>query len=140
MLRSVLAPGRFQFKIWRGRFAEEINAEILLEDRRVAYAKLFFGRPPHYGQWAELFAIEVFNTPVEEELYCHFHRHMEPGDILYVEYVGDRETFIQLQRGTPPEETRLGKLLRRCGFTNLRNWYHPEGGLEGAMKIQAVRP
>ena len=65
---------------------------------------------------------------------------MEPGDVLYLEYVGDKETLAQLQRGTPPGETRLGKLLEQCGFKIVKDWYFPEGGLEGGMLLNTLTP
>jgi len=125
----------------RGRFKEEYNVELFLEGERLCHVKIFTGRPPYYTPWAEVFNINpVFiGTEWEEKIYCALHRLMSPGDILYVEYVDDRETFIALQKGEAPEATRLGALLRKCGFKIVKNWYHPEGGLEGGMKLQAVK-
>ncbi|CCC81092.1 DUF1122 family protein [Thermoproteus tenax] len=139
MLSDLLSDRRFVIKSKRGRLAEEIYLEIWRGGRLVAHAVLFLGRPPYYSPWAELFNIKVLNTDLERELYCLFGRYMEKGDLLYVEYVDDRQTYAELQRGTPPEETRLGRLLSQCGFRVLRDMYFPEGGLEGSVKLQAIK-
>ncbi|ACB39374.1 DUF1122 family protein [Pyrobaculum neutrophilum] len=139
MLRDLFNDGAFSFRVWRGRFAEEVNAVVMRGGEVVAYAKIFFGRPPYYGPWAELFNLRVLGTPVEAELYRLFARYMEAGDLLYVEYLDDRETARQLAAGVPPAETRMGRHLESCGFRVVRDWYHPEGWLEGTPKLQAVR-
>ena len=50
------------------------------------------------------------------------------------------ETSHMLNSGAPPEQTPLGKLLAEAGFgKKLRDWYFPEGGAEGHMKLQGFR-
>ncbi|ABP49908.1 MULTISPECIES: DUF1122 family protein [Pyrobaculum] len=143
MLRDI-APNSFApltavFK--RGRFKEELNAELFLGSDLLCCVKLFLGRPPYYTPWAEVFHFNpaYLETEWERHVYCVLSRYMEPGDVLYAEYVEDRETFAALQRGAAPGETRLGKLLEQCGFKVVRDWYYPEGWLEGGMKLQAVK-
>ncbi|MGC8994535.1 MAG: DUF1122 family protein [Pyrobaculum sp.] len=133
------APLRALFK--KGRFKEEYNAELYIGEDLLCHVKIFTGRPPYYGPWAEVFNINprYVATEWERHVYCVFHRHMEPGDVLYAEYVDDLQTFQALQRGEPPEATRLGRLLIHCGYRIVKNWYHPEGWLEGGMKLQAVK-
>ncbi|MEM1599029.1 MAG: DUF1122 family protein [Pyrobaculum sp.] len=124
----------------RGRFAEETNFELYDDEGLLLVVKVFKGRPPHYGPWAEAFSISPrAHEKWLREVLCVLYRYMEPGDVLYVEYVDDPDTFVKLQRGDPPEETRIGKLLVECGFKIVKNWYHPEGGLEGGMKLQATK-
>ncbi|MFB6491023.1 MAG: DUF1122 family protein [Thermoproteus sp. AZ2] len=133
--------GGFKAAVKKGRFLEEYNLEIYLSDRRVASAKAFLGRRPYYSPWLELFAVDpsFFGSEAERELYCLLSEYMDPGDILYVEYINDTESRAQLYRGVPPEESRLGRALTACGFRIYRDWYFPEGGLEGGPKLQAVK-
>lgn len=124
----------------RGRFVEEWNVDLYLSGVYMCTVKLFLGRPPYYSPWAEVFNLgPVIKTPWEKTLYCILYRLLEPGNVAYVEYIDDVETYDALRRGTPPGETRLGKLLGDCGFHVVRDLYFPEGWLEGGVKLQAVR-
>jgi hypothetical protein len=133
------APLEAVFK--RGRFKEEFNVEVKLGSVHLCHIKIFTGRPPYYKPWAEVFNMSprFVGGPWEEHVYCVLHRFMEPGDTLYVEYVDDPDTFAALRRGVPPRETRLGRLLTLCGFRVVKDWYFPEGWLEGGMKLQAEK-
>jgi len=125
----------------RGRYPEEVDFLIYRGGEALCVVKVFKGRPPYYSPWAEVFNISQGASAEDlRHVLCVLYRHMEPGDVLYLEYVGDRETLAQLQRGIPPGETRLGKLLEQCGFKIVKDWYFPEGGLKGGMKLQAVKP
>ncbi|MEM0370667.1 MAG: DUF1122 family protein [Pyrobaculum sp.] len=125
----------------RGRFREEVNIQLTSGGEHVCVVKIFYGRPPHYSPWAEVFNIAQWfiDSPLEEWLYCLLWRYMDPGDVLYVEYVDDFATYTALRRGVAPRDTRLGKKLTKCGFDVVKDWYFPEGGLEGGMKLQAVK-
>lgn len=131
----------FEATYRRGRFVEEVNVTLELEGRVACHIKIFYGRPPYYSPWAEVFNLAPWfiGSRWERQLYCVLSEYMDPGDILYVEYVDDFETFAALRRGTPPAETRLGRLLVECGLDVVRDWYYPEGWLEGGMKLQAVK-
>ena len=133
------APLEAVFK--RGRFKEEFNVEVKLGGVHLCHIKIFTGRPPYYKPWAEVFNLSprFVGGPWEGHVYCVLHRFMEPGDTLYVEYVDDPDTFAALRRGVPPSETRLGRLLTLCGFRVVKDWYFPEGWLEGGMKLQAEK-
>ena len=132
----------FEAKIARGRFPDELNVELNVGGERFCRVKIFRGRPPHYGAWAEVFHINpaLIGTQWEERLYRLLYEAMDPGDVLYVEYVDDPETYKALYRGVPPQETRLGRLLTKCGFRVVKDWYFPEGWLEGGPKLQAEKP
>ncbi len=56
-----------------------------------------------------------------------------------MEYYEDRQTLRELKEGKPPEETRLGKKLKALGYRYLRDWYYPEGWMEGGYKLQAEK-
>lgn len=51
-----------------------------------------------------------------------------------------RETERGLKRGFPPPATPLGRYLWNAGLRWFKDWYFPEGWLEGNMKLQATRP
>lgn len=131
----------FAARARRGRFREETNFELYLGGRLVGVVKAFAGRPPYYGPWVEVFNLDprLVGTDLERHLFCVLYRHMESGEVLYVEYIHDGETYFQLQRGVLPGRTRLGAVLEACGFEVVKDWYFPEGWLEGGPKLQAVR-
>lgn len=142
-------------KISRGRFAEEINVDLLVShgdhQRFLLCAKVFYGRPPHYRPWVELFGIcermglgttviPYVDSPVEELVLSHFSQALGPGDHIFVEYHNDPETAEALKYNVPPPLTRLGYKLFRLGFTWFKDWYFPEGLMEGGQKLQAEKP
>lgn len=50
------------------------------------------------------------------------------------------ETARLLNSGTPPEKTPIGKLILAAGCgSNQKDWYFPEGGSEGHMKLQGFK-
>jgi hypothetical protein len=64
---------------------------------------------------------------------------LPPGGYLMVGY-GDDETERGLKRGFPPAATPVGKALLDAGCTWFKDWYYPEGGLEGGFKLQGNKP
>ena len=125
----------------RGRFIEEVNVDLHYRGRRIATLKIFFGRKPYYGPWVEVFDVEadLYGSPIEGEIYRAISTHVPCGTIVYVEYVNDAATRSQLVRGVEPSQSRLGRALREAGMRVVRDWYFPEGWLEGAPKLQAVK-
>jgi len=137
---GILAEGKrlYLSKREKGRFLEEENLTLALDGKRVLFLKVFYGRTPYWKEWVEVFNIDpsFFSSPFEERLYELLSKHFRR---IFVEYYNDKETLLALQRGTPPEETRLGRLLLRYGYRYLRDWYYPEGLMEGGCKIQGER-
>ncbi len=123
-------------KVEQGRFIEEENITVTLDGQRVMFIKVFYGRQPYYKEWAELFSIKgtFFSTPVEDVLYKLLSNHFRR---VFIEYYTDKETLNELKKGLPVEETRMGKKLRAVGYKHFRDWYYPEGWMEGTYKIQA---
>jgi hypothetical protein len=126
----------------RGRLAEEENLELAVDGKRVASAKVFRGREPHYHPWVELYVVspEFYGSPAEEALVSLLSEHLPPGGRVFVEYGGDDETREGLIRGFPVVATRMGHLLFRHGFTWFKDWYFPEGFYEGDIKLQGEKP
>lgn len=129
-----------------GRFAVEEDIEVFLKtpegESRIVLIKLYHGRGAHYLPWAEVFAIDegFYGSKAEGKLLKLLAGHMGPGAALYVEYEGDIETRDGLMRGVPPAATRLGFMLYMLGFTWFKDWYFPEGALEGGRKLQGEKP
>ena len=144
---------RWGFKpiVRRGRFIEEHDVEVLNIDEHVMGIALFTGRKPYYPCWVELFNINPYlrldgnvvktaGSRFEEDVLTTASQILNGGEIIYVEYLYDDETKTQLMRGYPPAVTRLGYILLNRGFTWFKDWYYPEGGLEGGPKLEGVKP
>lgn len=129
-----------------GRFAVEEDLEVFVKNQegesRIVLIKLYHGRGDHHLPWAEMFAIDegFYGSKAEKVLLGHLAGHLGPGAALYVEYDGDKETREALMRGVPPAATRLGFMLYGLGFTWFKDWYFPEGALEGGRKLQGEKP
>lgn len=137
-----------------GRFREEVNIELHLQrcggGVRLLVVKYFRGRPPYYGRWVEVFAVaervelcgqrfRFAGSSLERELLRSLAETLGGGDLLYVEYLYDPETARALRLGIPPALTRLGFELLQAGFTRLKDWYYPEGFMEGGPKLQGEK-
>jgi hypothetical protein len=129
-----------------GRFGVEEDLEVLLKTPgaggHLLFLKLYHGRGPHHLPWAELFGIEetFYGSKWERRLLEHLSGHLGAGSAIFVEYEGDEETKEGLARGVPPAAARLGFMLYRLGFTWFKDWYFPEGALEGGRKLQGEKP
>lgn len=147
----------FELKIneRRGRFPEEKVIEFYIGYRglwgRLLIVKFFDGRPPFYRRWIEVFSISsqlnLHNTVYtfiesaeEKKLVECLSRYIGPGERLFIEYIYDRETWKALEIGVPIPLTRLGFMLLQNGFTWFKDWYFPEGFMEGNPKLQAEKP
>lgn len=139
----------------RARFREEVNLDLNARDHHekahLMFVKLFKGRPPHYKPWIELFDIQphikmrektipYFDSPLEIGILTFFSESLLPGQNLFIEYYRDTETMYQLQRDIPFPATRLGFKLVDLGFYWSKDWYFPEGFMEGEQKLQVEKP
>lgn len=126
----------------RGRFSEEYNVDLYSGTGvKLLTLKVFLGRGRYYGPWVEVFNVnESVWGAIDEWLIRQVASYLSPGSVIYVEYLTDRETAVQLQRGYPPALTRLGYLMLKVGFTWFKDWYYPEGWLEGGPKLEGQLP
>ncbi|WP_198002056.1 DUF1122 family protein [Caldivirga maquilingensis] len=125
----------------KGRFREEFNIDLVTCGRRVLTLKVFLGRGPYYGPWVEAFNINpIFWASLDDPLIKLIVKYLAPGGVMYIEYLTDEETRIQLQRGYPPFLSRLGYIMLNAGFTWFKDWYYPEGWLEGGPKLEGQLP
>lgn len=146
---------KIEFIVKKGRFPEEKNIEIYLSFRdiwkRLLVIKIFYGRPPYYRRWIELFLINkeinfngndfiFINSIYEEKLIECLSMFLKGGESLFIDYMYDDETRKALELGVLPPLTRLGYILLQKGFTWFKDWYYPEGFMEGNPKLQAEKP
>jgi len=141
--------------VLKGRFREEVNVDIWIKkgdnETNLMFLKVFYGRPPYYKPWVEFFnikehvkignkTIDYFGSAFEDGLLQFFAQYIGPGENIFVEYDNDRETKKQLEVGFPSPVTRLGYKLFNLGFTWFKDWYFPEGFMEGDQKLQGEKP
>lgn len=97
--------------------------------------KLFAGRPSAAVRpWLEAH-LERDDEAFLGELVSLLAGLLGPGSHLMVGY-GDDETERGLKRRFPPAATPVGKALADAGCTWFKDWYYPEGWLEGGFKLQ----
>ncbi len=138
-----------------GRFREEVDLDIFLRkgsnEAHLLFIKIFNGRLPHYKPWIELYhingrvevdgnVIQYFDSSFETTLLHFCAQYLQSGESIFVDYYRDKETKVLLQIGIPPAVTRLGHKLFGLGFTWFKDWYFPEGFMEGEQKLQAEKP
>ena len=130
----------------QGRFAQEINVELLVSKgyghKHLLYVKLFTGRA-YYRDWIEIFGISkdiagiyYFGSQIESIVLDLF---SPLTGRIFVEYFDDMETVRELSSGVPPALSRLGFELAKRGFSWFKDWYFPEGLMEGGHKLQAEK-
>jgi hypothetical protein len=140
--------------VYKARYQEEMNFDLQIQTEDVVQhllsVSLFRGRPPYYHAWVELYDInssikqhgyelKYYGSWLEKELIAYFARILEKGDRIFVEYHGDKETRRLLMDGTPPALTRLGFLMLLNDLTWFKDWYFPEGFMEGGQKLQGEK-
>ncbi len=63
-----------------------------------------------------------------------------PGGHIMVKYGEHEKTARALALNVPPPATPIGYLLWRAGFRWFKDWYFPEGWMEGDTKLQGNKP
>ena len=124
-----------------GRFPEERDAVVFAGalEAPVIRLKHFAGRasagiPP----WIEA-GVFRDDEGFLRELVVALAEVLPPGGRLMVLY-GDDETERGLKRRFPPALTPVGSALLAAGCTWFKDWYYPEGWLEGELKLQGNKP
>ncbi len=122
-----------------GRFPEERDATVEIDSQTVIRLKHFAGRrsagvPP----WIEAGVVRD-DEPFMRELVAALAGLLPPGGRLMVLY-GDDETERGLKRRFPPVATPIGRALFDAGCTWFKDWYYPEGWMEGEFKLQGNKP
>ncbi len=136
-----------------GRFAEEENLKVVIAEGNISQyllsMKVFWGRPPYYRPWVELFSIKkqlnlgalgsFFGSTLEKDLITELANDLPQGSSLFVEYVNDTLTTKEIVAGVPSPFTRLGYLMLCSGLTWFKDWYYSEGLREGNIKLQGEK-
>jgi hypothetical protein len=126
----------------RGRFPEELDAVVFAgEDATPAIRLKYFGgrRSAGVAPWIEAALARDGDEAYRAELVAALAALLPPGGYLMLAY-GDDETERGLKRRFPPAVTPLGKALLDVGCTWFKDWYYPEGWMEGGMKLQGNLP
>ncbi len=136
---------RLAGRLHRGRFPEEVNVDVSICDRRgcrpLFYVKAFRGRPPFYRPWIEVHGVSSVEYALVEDIVLPLAAaSLGTGARLFHEYAWDPVTTRELELGVPAPATRLGFKLLALGFTWFKDWYYPEGFMEGAQRLQAEKP
>lgn len=142
-------------RVSQGRVREELNVDLAISlntaKELLLSLKVFKGRYPYYKPWIEVFNMKpeiriglntlyYFDSNVEDVVLSMVASALEPGERVFVEYFRDSETMKALMENVPPPATRLGFKLFKLGFTWFKDWYFPEGFMEGGPKLQAEKP
>ncbi|NIQ04688.1 MAG: DUF1122 domain-containing protein [Candidatus Korarchaeota archaeon] len=143
------------FRIGEGRFQQEKHFTLKLAmDEKLSKSPVVEGRyfsgTGYYSPWLEVkyHPVVSFNQTVidlrpqklDHQLFSYLSQLLPPGSHMMVTYSNHPETHRQLQRGVPPAATYLGFLLWSVGCTWFKDWYFPEGGWEGNVKLQGNKP
>lgn len=120
-----------------GRFPEECVAVFAAgeDDRPLLSVRHFAGRPSAgVRPWLEA-EFPRDDERLSAELVSALAALLPAGGYLMLAY-GDDETERGLKRRFPPVATPLGKALYEAGCTWFKDWYYPEGWMEGGLKLQ----
>lgn len=134
-----------------GRFNNEIRFEIFLVEENtmteqpVVHGRYFAGegyyRPwleVHYNETVRLNSdnLSLMEEGLDEKLFKHLSDLLPPASHIMVFYSNYPETEKSLSVGVPPSATYIGYLLFMAGCTWFKDWYFPEGFMEGGVKLQ----
>ena len=141
-------------KLGRSRIRETLRLRLVIRnggEETVLYLLVFLGRGELYRAWIEVFGAkrelhldrEVLMFPgsqLEAHILDAVSASLGPGERLFIEYLYDEETMRALELGVPAPATRLGYELFTRGLRWFKDWYFPEGFMEGGPKLQAEKP
>ncbi len=94
-----------------------------------------------YTPFAKIGGSEVdLSEGLDIELFNSLSSILPPGGSIMVKYGEHLDTARPLSLNVPPAATPLGYLLWRAGFRWFKDWYFPEGWMEGEQKLQGNKP
>jgi hypothetical protein len=116
----------------------------------------FVGRGDYIKAWIEFrynpraefpdgAAVDLEEMGLTHELFSLLGGMIPPGGSMMVIYGAEShplstDTEKGLKRAFPPAATPFGYYLWGIGLRWFKDWYFPEGWMEGGMKLQATRP
>ena len=144
----------FLERLGRGGIRETLRLRLVIRnsgEETILYLLVFLGRGELYKAWIEVFGARhqlrlgkgslVFpGSELEARVLDAVSASLGPGERLFIEYLYDEETMRALELGVPAPATRLGYELFTRGFHWFKDWYFPEGFMEGGPKLQAEKP
>lgn len=141
----------YSVKTFEGRFGNEIKFEIFLDagdavsEQPVAYG-IYFAGESYYRPWLEVhynetvgidsMDLSLMEGGLDEKLFKHLSGLLPPASHIMVFYSNHPETEKALTLDVPPPATYIGYLLFQAGCTWFKDWYFPEGFMEGDVKLQ----
>ena len=133
-----------------------LNRGGRLSAKPVVQGLFFMGRGDYIKPWLEFRymprvelgegeEVDLVNTGLTDRLFSVLAELIPPGGSMMVIYGAEphpllKDTEKGLKRNFPPAVTPLGHHLWRAGFRWYKDWYFPEGWMEGGMKLQATIP
>ncbi len=141
MIEGVISGYRLSSRnVRRSHIRELYYFELYLGDKFLGRCHYFTGRG-EYVPWIELdYDPWPRREGIEVDLFKFFYDLLPPLGRLFVTYEKDKETEEMIFKGYHAAETPLGFSMLRAGFTWFKVWYYPEGGNEGAPKLQGNKP
>lgn len=146
----------------RGRTEREsyFNLFLLLEGKRsrgpVVQGLFFSGRGDYIKAWIEFrynpraefdggTVLDLEERGLTAGMFSLLGAMIPPGGSMMAIYGAEAhavcaDTEWGLKRSFPPPATPLGYYLWKSGMRWFKDWYFPEGWMEGGMKLQATRP
>ncbi len=141
--------------VQKGRLDEQNDMVLSFQSQgdecRLMHASMFFGRSDIFKPWVELYNIQnpvtinntdfaLFDSDLEYRLIRLFLQATAPGGKLFAEYENDPETAQALKLDIPAPVSRMGNIMFQNGATWFKDWYYPEGFMEGGRKLQGEKP
>jgi len=125
----------------RGTNIKELKRFRLCVNGKEVGVSFYFSGRDYYSPWLEIdYSPWLREEGIEDQFFLFVYNFLPPGSKLFVTYLNDKETSEMLYNGFHPADTPLGFSILKAGFTWFKDWYYPEGGNEGAPKIQANKP
>jgi hypothetical protein len=134
--------GAWRFTLHLRNAKDRVSAPVI-------YGRFFEGRGMWILPWLEVeyhstvgFGDSELKLPHELELklFKALSGILPPGGRIMVKYGGHLDTARALAMGVPPPATPLGSILWHAGFRWFKDWYFPEGWMEGDEKLQGNKP
>ncbi len=138
-------------KTFEGRSGSEIRFNLFLADgddvsrKPVVYGRYFAGEG-YYRPWLEIHYNETVNfgsrklslmeSGLDEEMFKQLSDLLPSASHIMVFYSNYPETEKALNLDVPPPATYIGYLLFIAGCAWFKDWYFPEGFMEGGVKLQ----
>ena len=122
----------------------------------VVQGLFFIGRGDYIKAWVEFRyeprvafpdgdSVDLEESGLTGALFTYLGDLIPPGGSMMVIYGAEvhplcADTEKGLKRSFPPAATPLGYYLWKSDFRWFKDWYFPEGWMEGGMKLQATHP